>query len=460
VQPGLPAEPREPCTSRDRRHLCVVTETYPPEINGVATTLGHLVAGMRARGHQVSLVRPRQRGDDAPGSGPDRATTLVGGARLPGYRGLQIGLPSGASIIAAWSRHRPDAAYVATEGPLGWSALRAGAALGIPVYSGFHTNFHRYAGHYRAGWLRSVISAYLRRFHNATAGTFVSTLRLRDELATAGFRNLSVLGRGVDSRRFNPAGRSTALRSAWGASDHDLVILYVGRLAPEKNVGLAIDAYRAMRAVNRHLRFVVVGDGPLRPTLQRDHPDLVFRGFRTGDDLAAHYASADVFLFPSETETFGNVTLEAMASGLAVIAYDYAAARVHVEHGTSGLLVPLGDRRGFLAAAENLARVPALLPAMRRRARAAMEAVEWTHVVERFERLLSGAAHREEKDSAEQLDVARPGTRPRPRGGVPDPEAREGALHPSRPVVDPPPAAAAVASGPGISLHRRPVLPG
>jgi glycosyltransferase involved in cell wall biosynthesis len=443
-----------------RLHLAVVTETYAPEINGVATTLTQLVTGMRARGHRVSLVRPRQLRVDAPGPSPDPATTLTTGVRLPGYRGLQMGLPAGRALRTAWTRSRPDAAYVATEGPLGWSALRAGRALGIPVFSGFHTNFHRYMAHYGAGWLGRPIAAYLRAFHNASAGTFVSTPVLRDELAGAGFRNLGVIGRGVDSRRFNPARRSTELREAWGASEHDLVVLTVGRLAPEKNVGLAIDAYRAMQTVNRRLRFVAVGDGPLRAALEHEHPDLVFCGFRTGDDLAAHYASADVFVFPSETETFGNVILEAMASGLAVIAYDYAAARVHIEDGQTGLRVPPSDRGRFVAAAVNLARTPESLSPIRRGARAAMETVDWACVVERFERLLVRTADREEDDRADQPRVDHPGTVPRGDGSVRDPEARADLRHPARPRVDAVPAAPAVPLGEDVSLHRRAVLPG
>src|SRR5262249_33562815 len=208
------------------------------------------------------------------------------------------------------------------------------------------------------GWLRRRIAAYLRGFHNASCGTFVSTERLRVELGAAGFERLSVLGRGVDHGRFDPARRSAALRAEWGAGADDLVVLYVGRLAAEKNVELALEAYRAMRQVRPAMRFVGGGDGPLAAALAGAHPDLGFRGFRTGDDLAAHYASADVFLFPSETETFGNVTLEAMASGLAVVAYDYAAAHVHVEPGVTGVLAAPGDARGFVAAATALALAP------------------------------------------------------------------------------------------------------
>ena len=372
-----------------RRHVCVVTETYAPEINGVALTLGHLVKGLRARGHVVSIVRPRQQAAD-PAAGPhDPALTLVRGFPLPGYEALRFGLPAGARLHARWSSRRPDVVYVATEGPLGWSAVRTARRLGIPVLSGFHTNFHGYARHYRAGWLRQGVARYLRTFHNRTDGTLVPTHELRDHLRSAGFQKLTVLGRGVDGRLFNPARRSAALRRAWGASESDLVVLYVGRIAPEKNVELAVRAYHAMRRIAAATRFVVVGDGPSRPALQEGLPGVPFRGELTGEALAEHYASADVFLFPSETETFGNVTLEAMASGLVVVAYDYAAARAHIEPGRSGVLVPYGDADVFVEAAVALARLPERRLAMRVRVRETVAHLHWDHVVARFETWLA-----------------------------------------------------------------------
>jgi glycosyltransferase involved in cell wall biosynthesis len=368
-------------------HIAVVTETYPPEINGVALTIARLVGGLRARGHAVSLVRPRRRGDAADGQ-----TTLTGGLSLPGYRAVRFGLPAGAALRATWRRRRPDVIYVATEGPLGFSAVRAASALGLPVVSGFHTNFDRYVEHYGARWLRRPVTAYLRRFHNQTTATLVATDDLRASLHGARFRNVQVLGRGVDCAFFTPARRSAALRAAWGAADDDVVVAYVGRVAAEKNVDLAIDAYRAMQAVHRRMRFVVVGGGPAHERLQRAHPDLVFCGFRTGEELGAHYASADIFLFPSDTETFGAVTLEAMASGLGVVAYDYAAAREHVTHAEDGLLAPYGDTRAFVANAVRLISAPGLLARIRRAARPTVLPLDWARVVERFESVLLRAA--------------------------------------------------------------------
>jgi len=146
-----------------------------------------------------------------------------------------------------------------------------------------------------------------------------------------------------------------------------------------------------MQRVGGARRFVLVGDGPQRAALQKRHPDLVFPGALIGQQLAAHYATADVFLFPSETETFGNVVLEAMASGLALVAYDYAAARMHVTHGETGVLIPYGQAAAFVAGAVELARSPLRLARMRRRAPASLASVAWPRVIERFEAILSDA---------------------------------------------------------------------
>src|SRR5260221_3910742 len=147
-------------------------------------------------------------------------------------------------------------------------------------------------------------------------------------------------GLGVNRGLRGGARRNERLRAAWGCREGDTVVLHVGRIAPEKNLGLFVEAALEMRAIDAKLGVVLVGDGPQGPVLRKRHPDFVFAGMRTGEDLAEHYASADVFLFPSTTETFGNVTLEAMASGLAVGAYDYAAAQQYLRHGVSGLLAP------------------------------------------------------------------------------------------------------------------------
>ena len=397
-----PAEAREaaPDTSEDKRHFCVVTETFPPEVNGVALTLSHLVRGLGARGHRVSVVKPRQRKFDAKSC--NAHVTEVAGLPLPGYKGLQFGLPSGGLLQQVWMRQRPDAVYVATEGPLGLSAVRVARRLSIPVFSGFHTNFHSYSRHYGVAWLEGLVLWYLRRFHNRTRGTLVPSAELRDRLHARGFKNVAFVGRGVDSELFDPQRRRAELRNEWGVGENEIALLYVGRLAGEKNIRLAVDAYRASKRLCANLKFVIVGDGPLRQSLKTENPDLVFCGMQTGERLAEHYASADVFLFPSETETFGNVTLEAMASGLAVVAYDYAAAGWHVVHGETGVLVPFGDSKMFVESAVGLVRQEDRVHQIRAKARAYAASISWARVVERFETLLMGQGERR-KDSINPL---------------------------------------------------------
>jgi glycosyltransferase involved in cell wall biosynthesis len=386
-------QPADPSERGRRLHVCVVTETFHPEVNGVTLTLGHLVDGLRARGHHMSLVRPRQPRVDPVDQG-DGDVTLVRGLAMPGYAAVRLGLPAGPLLRARWHRRRPDAVYVATEGPLGLSALLAARRFRLPILAGFHTNFHRYTRHYHIGWAEPLVERYLRWFHNRATGTVVATADLRARLDARGFRAVSVLGRGVDRDLFDPARRSASLRRSWGVSEDDLVALCVGRVAAEKNIGLAVAAYRAMRDVHPRCRLVIVGDGPLRRRLERAHPELFFTGMLTGEALAAHFASADVFLFPSETETFGNVTLEALASGLAVVAYDYAAAREHVRPGRSGLLVPHGDATAFVAAAVTLAGAPERVREMRQAIGESVAHLGWARVVERFEELLLAAATR------------------------------------------------------------------
>ncbi|HEX4986912.1 MAG TPA: glycosyltransferase family 1 protein [Burkholderiales bacterium] len=297
--------------------IALVTETYPPEINGVAMTLQRLVAALVLRGHTVQLIRPRQGSIDRARSDDGLSEVLLPSVGIPGYAGLRAGLPAGRRLAAAWNARPPNVVHVATEGPLGWSAMAAAGDLGLPVTSSFHTNFHSYSAHYGLGFMRRPIRAYLRRFHNRAAATLVPTEALREELDRCGFLNLHVVARGVDTQLYTPSRRDPQLRHAWGADESTTVALYVGRMAPEKNLPLIMHAYAAMRARDSRTRLVMVGDGPSRRAIAAGNPGVVFAGSRTGEDLAAHYASADVFLFPSVTETFGNVTLEAMASGLA-----------------------------------------------------------------------------------------------------------------------------------------------
>ena len=362
--------------------ISYVTETWPPELNGVSLTVERAVRYLRSRGHIVELIRPRQPGEARLDASDELRTA---GCVIPMYPDLRFGLARAATLTRRFRQSRPDLVHLATPGPLCWAALAAAGTLGIATTSDFRTNFHQYSRHYGLGFLAGPVLGLLRRFHNLTRRTFVPTQASRRELAAAGFHKLSVVGRGVDTSRFTSAARSAALRETWRAGPDAPVFLAVGRVAAEKNVELALRAFANAKRVRPDARMVVVGDGPARARLQAAHPDIHFAGVRRGDDLAAHYASADVFLFPSLSDTFGNVVMEALASGLPVVAFDCAAAAEHVANGQSGRLAVPGDEAGFMAATAALAVAPHSLQPMRDAAVAAARRATWDEVLARFE---------------------------------------------------------------------------
>ncbi|MEG0183790.1 glycosyltransferase family 4 protein [Stenotrophomonas rhizophila] len=365
----------------------IVTETYPPEVNGVALTVQGLEQGLRAAGHQVDLVRPRQ----ATEADTEEGTLLVTGAGLPRYPGLRFGLPAPKRLARQWQLQRPDAIYIATEGPLGWSALRTARRLGIPVASGFHTRFDEYLPDYGVAWLQAAALRWMRRFHNQADATLVPTQELQQFLGEQGFDRVRLLARAVDSSQFEPPRRDPALREEWGIDGTGFAAIYVGRIAPEKNLGLAVKAFRRLQQIRPKARFIWVGDGPSREKLAHENPDFIFCGVQRGDALARHFASGDLFLFPSRSETFGNVTLEAMASGVATVAFDYGAAREYLRTDENGMAVNTDSE--FVAAALQLAGDDVLRARLGRNAATAMKRLHPQQVVAEFDALLSELAH-------------------------------------------------------------------
>jgi glycosyltransferase involved in cell wall biosynthesis len=378
--------------------IAVVSETWPPEVNGVARTAARFAEALRLRGHDLHVVRPRQGAGDCAGAGE----FLVRGMPIPRYPNLRAGLPAKGRLERLWTFRRPDVVHIVTEGPLGWSALAAAQKLRLPVVSDFRTNFHDYSAHYGLGFLKRPIVAYLRKLHNRCAATLVPTEAMRARLTALGFERLRVIGRGVDTALFDPARRDARLHASWGA----VVALYVGRLAAEKNL--------AALAQPPGARLVFVGDGPLHGELAARFPQAVFAGTRSGTDLAAHYASGDLFLFPSLTETYGNVTLEAMASGLAVVAYDYAGAAAVIRHGVNGVLVPFGDAAAFAAQAAALVAEPARARRLGENARREALGRGWDRVAAELEAVLAAAAQAgpDQASAKEPAAIAAPSAAP------------------------------------------------
>ncbi len=383
-------------------HIALITETFPPEVNGVAMTNQRLVRGLIKKGHTLLLIKPRRK-DAQPSQDPALKIHEVFGIPIPNYAGLKLGLPAPGELEKLFEAQEPDIVHIATEGPLGFSGLRAARKLGIPASSTFHTNFQDYCADYGAAFAGKAMMSYLRWFHNACSLTTVPDPTLIQRLNNEGVERLEMLGRGADTELFSPKKRNPELRKSWGAEEDDLVAIYVGRAAAEKDIPLSLEAWATARKEIPNLKMVVVGDGPVRKKLEGKWPEVNFAGMRYDEDLARHYASADIFVFGSTSETFGNVVIEAMASGLAVITYDYAAGKQFIKSGENGHLVPLNEREKFIETVCDVARHREKLPSVQRSARNTTEDYPWQATIDRFASLLVSAAQLEQK--TQQIDI-------------------------------------------------------
>lgn len=372
------ANASEPAPAKaEHLRIAVVSETYPPEVNGVARTLWNLAADLTRQGDTVLLLLPSHpAGRNGTPVAP--VTVCVPSVALPLYPDVRLALPFPGSVRRTLEGFRPDIVHIATEGPLGLAALRAARDLGLPCLSSFHTNFPQYLHAYHAGVLSEAAWGYLRRFHNRTGATLCPSASMHAALVERGFLRVTVWGRGVDTVLFSPLWRSDRRREDLGAGPADIVLLYVGRLAPEKNLGALLQVFRQLRRSGLPVKLWLVGDGPLRKALQREAGDgVAFTGFRHGQDLAERYAAADLFVFPSLTETFGNVLQEAMASGLAVAAFRAPGPADIVVHGVTGLLADAGSPEALAQACTDLVTDRSLRARLGRAARAAMQERTW-----------------------------------------------------------------------------------
>ena len=361
--------------------IAVVSETWRPDINGVALTCGKIVDGLASLGAEIHLFQTvaTDKLDE-----PELTVHTIHGLKLPFYRDVKLGRPCTSLLKREWRKRRPDLVLIVTEGLLGHSAMKAATGLGIPVFSEYHTNFQQYTRFYGVSLIEKLVNAHLRRFHNRAEVSFVPTDEIRKTLSRQGYMNLVTVARGVDTELFNPAQRSQALRRQWGLQEEDLAVLYVGRVAAEKNIDLAVRAFRRVQLLNPRAKFVLVGDGPVRQRLQRENPDFIYCGMQRGEELARHYASADLFVFPSLTETFGNVLIEALASGLPAVAFDYAAAKRHVRDHYNARSVPPENDEAFLRAAADLATQAGVRRSLGAQARASMLDNSWESVYRRL----------------------------------------------------------------------------
>ena len=335
--------------------VAIITESFPPDVNGVAHCVLRVAELLTSHGHHPLVVAPRpprEKRKKEESSFPF-PVVRVPAVPLPGYRGFRLGLP-GRRVRAALTGHGTEVVHLASPVCLGAHGAAVARRLGLPVVAVYQTDLPSYARAYRLGRAGEAFAwRWLRGIHNGAARTLAPSTVTATGLLSRGIRNVWLWGRGVDTRRFDPAKRSQDIRAGL-APGGELIVGYVGRLATEKRVEL-LAGITALDGV----RLVIVGAGPAEAMLRQHMPDAVFLGERRGEDLAAIYASLDVFVHSGPYETFGQTLQEAAASGLPVVAPAAGGPLDLVADGVTGYLVPPSDPDAFTAAVARLAADPA-----------------------------------------------------------------------------------------------------
>jgi phosphatidylinositol alpha 1,6-mannosyltransferase len=390
------------------------TDTYPPQVNGVSVVTALSVAGLAARGWEVAVVAPAYPGagsdpfrSDA--SSPTVEVLHIPSVSLPLYPDVRLAAPNYRAIRAAVAVFDPDLVHSETEFVIGRLGQVAGNRAGIPLASSYHTDFSRYAAAYGMSALRGTITGYLGRFHRRSVRTYTPSAAAKADLVRLGVRNVEVWGRGVDATTFHPTRRSAPLRDAYGQRD-TMLFLHVGRLAREKGVERILEAYRLaaaqLPAGRAHL--IIAGAGPQEVEL-RAHapPGVTFLGnLDRATVLPRLYASCDAFVFASLTETLGLVVLEAMASGLPVVACPAGGVADHLRDDENGIACAPGDPSAMARAMVTLAFDRDRCRRLAAGARATAEALSWDNELDRLD-----SSYRE------LIEIGRPAKLP-PRPGA------------------------------------------
>ena len=371
--------------------IALITDTFTPQVNGVARTLDQLVRHLVEMGHEVALVSPAQE------PMPERGISLhlpISGVPFPLYPELLLTRVPSRSETEALERFQPDVVHCATESVLGWWGRSWARRRGYPLVTSFHTDFARYTSEYGLGFMMPVAWELLRRFHAPAVRTLVPSHPTLSLLRRRGFHTrLTRWSRGVDTERFAPRHRDAETRARL-APDAEVIALYVGRLAPEKRLPVLLEAFEDVRQkTSVRVALVLVGGGPMAErfdtegTREGPPPGVHLAGYLEGEALARAYASADLFAFPSDTETFGNVVLEAMASGLPVVAVRRGGVLDSVRDGETGLLATPGDARSFAGHLQRLVEDAALRTRMGAAGRAEATQRRWPEILAGVEKV-------------------------------------------------------------------------
>ena len=392
------------------KRIALISGNYNYVMDGPVRALNKLVGYLEAQGIEVMVFAPT-----AKEAAFDHVGTLVSvpSVCIPGRSDYRLALGMPASVREQLEKFNPDLVHLAAPDWLGHAALSWAEENGVPAVASFHTRFDTYFRYYKLKWLEKYVTAFMRRFYHRCEQIYVPSPCMADELAAQNMSpNIGIWSRGVDHNLFNPARRDTAWRRAQGINEDDIVIAFVGRLVLEKGLGVFADTIDLLAKKGRRVKALIVGDGPEKQRFEARLPEAIFTGHLSGEQLARAYASADIFFNASITETFGNVTLEAMASGLPLVCANATGSRSLTRRGENGFLAASVTSAAFARELEKLISDPELRTAMANTSLRLSADYTWDLVLERLvdqycgvleqcgtaptaDRLIAGAKHRE-----------------------------------------------------------------
>lgn len=335
--------------------IAYFTESLPPNTDGVVNTLCHLIETLESENVEFLFFSPLKPDEDVAWS---RHVRKVASLSLKPYFHYRVGLPNFYRINEEMDDFQPDLIHVVTPSPLGMHGLNYAKRKNVPLVTSYHTHFTRYFAYYSLlASLEPLGWQYLQWFHNQCDCTYAPSMNTVRELQGRGIRNVQLWQRGIDLTRFSPKFRNPALRESINAGDKP-VLLFVGRLVKEKDLDDLVAANHLLQSMGLDFKQVIVGDGPIRNELEKNLPDAHFAGYQYEQNLSEWYASSDLFVFPSTTETFGNVFLEAFASGLPAIGVDKGGQVDLIDPGETGFIVRAHDPADFADNIAHLLRSP------------------------------------------------------------------------------------------------------
>lgn len=319
--------------------IAIFSDTFLPQINGVTKTLGKMKEYMDANKIQYRFFIP----------GEESETHTLGqmitfqSINFFLYPECKIALPNYREVKQQLDAFKPDLIHIATPFSVGLTGLKYGRESNIPITCSYHTDFPAYLRHYNISFLEGALWKYFQWFHSFGSMNFAPSKETIRQLQENGIQNLEIWGRGIETDLFSPESRSLELRNQY-CREEEILLLYVGRLAPEKELDILMEAAEYLNRKHIKFKLLLVGDGPSRRILEgKKVPNVLFAGYRSGEELRTLYATADIFVFPSSTETYGNVILEAMASGLPVVAPYAGGIKENLIHRYNGLACKTGD---------------------------------------------------------------------------------------------------------------------